>query len=481
MSKIHLNAILKIAGGVLLIESISYLLCIPVALIYSESILPFVWSILATIIPGLLLFLFVPRSIKEELSNKEGYISVTMAWIVLTICGTLPYLFSHVTNDFISAIFESASGYTTTGATIFSDVELLPYSILFWRSLTHWIGGIGIIVLVIIILPTLKVGGYNLFSLEFSIKEKILPKTKSIAKTIVLIYLALTIAEIIFLVAGKMKFFDSVCITFGTVATGGFSVRNTSLESYSPYLQYVVTAFMFLSATSYVVLFFLYKRNFKKVRANDEFLFYFLVTILAISFITVLLLFKTDRDFNTSLRHAAFQVVAQITTTGFATTDYMAWPKTGWFFMFLLLFAGGCTGSTTGGIKMAKHLLSLKNMKGLLIKLQHPNAVYPIKLNGRMVPENINYTMILFVFIYIITFVIGAFIISITGVPVNEALGGSASALANVGPGLGASGNMGNFSAFNHASKLTMSVLMIVGRLEIFTVLAIFTKSFWRG
>lgn len=480
MSKTNIRALLKIIGAILLLEPCFYLLCVPVALIYSEPLYPFLWSIIITLIPGLLLYFLIPHSIYDKLTSREGYLGVTLAWIVLIIAGTFPFLISGSIPGFIKALFESTSGYTTTGASILPEVESFPRSILFWRSLTHWIGGIGIIVLAIIILPSLKVGGYNLFSLEFSIKQKILPKTKSIAQTIVIIYFIVTVLQVLFMLAGGADLFDSLCITFGTVATGGFSTRNTSLESYSPYIQYVVAAFMFISATSYVVLYFLLRRDFKKIKSNDEFGFYLLFVAVAIAIVTTILFTQTDRDFFTSLRHSVFQVIAQITTTGFATSDYMQWPRIGWFLMFVLLFAGGCTGSTTGGIKMARHLIAFRNIRITFRKLQHPNAVYPVRLNGRIIPDEINYTLLTFIFIYIITFLAGSLIIIITGIPVHEALGASATALANVGPGLGRSGNMGNYAHFNQAAIFTMSILMLIGRLELFTMMAIFTRSFWK-
>lgn len=464
----------------MLIESAFMLLCFPVALIYSETILPFVWSILCALIPGLLLFFLIPLSIHETLSSREGYLSVTLAWFAITLFGALPYIFSGTIPDFFAALFESTSGFTTMGGTTFAEVESLPKSILFWRSLTHWIGGIGIIVLVIIVLPALKIGGYNLFSLEFSIKQKILPKTKSVAKVVLFIYLVLTLTEILFLLAGNMSLFDSICHTFGTVATGGFSTKNTSIAGYSHYIQYVIAIFMFASAANYGVIYYAMMRDFKKIKLNDEFGFYLFFVTASVVFVTLILFAGTDRDFSTSFRHAFFQVTAQISTTGFATTDYMMWPATGWFFMFILLFVGGSTGSTTGGIKMARILIVLKNMKNVLVKLQHPNAVIPIRLNGKQLTESINSMMLLFVFMYIIIFVIGTMILILSGIPVNEAAGGSISAMSNVGPGLGASGNMGNYSAFNDVALFTMTILMILGRLELFTLLAIFTRSFWR-
>ncbi len=481
MRQINFKAILKIVGLILLITSASFLFCIPVALVYDETLWPFLLSSVVTLVPGLMLYFLIRYSLKEKVSTREGYLSVTLAWVTMVLCGTLPYLFSGIITDFIRALFESVSGYTTTGATITADVESVPRSILFWRSLTHWIGGIGIILLVIIVLPTLKIGGYSLFSLESSLKQKILPKTKSIAMTFLMIYLAISAAEFIILIIGGLGVFEGICITFGTVATGGFSVRNTSLAEFSPFLQYVVAIFMFLSASSYFLYFFMIKKEFSKVKENEELWFYVFFVTASVVFVTLTLYFGTERDFSTSLRHSFFQVIAQITTTGFATSDYMAWPAIGWFFMFLLLFAGGSTGSSTGGIKMARHLIALKNMKFVFKRLQHPNAIFPIKLNNRIVPENINVMMLLFIFIFLIVFIAGALLMMITGIPVKEAAAASVTAMANVGPGLGASGNMGNYTSFNDVSLMIMSFLMLIGRLEIFTILALFTRSFWNN
>ena len=481
MTNINLKSLIDLAGLILIIIGAFFCLCIPVALIFSESILPFVYPAIITLIPGLLLYIFLKSPLEERISAREGYLSVTMAWIIITICGTLPYFFSGVITNFPQAWFESTSGFTTTGASILADVESVPKSILFWRSLTHWIGGLGIILLVIIILPTLKIGGYNLFSLESSVKQKILPKTKSVAYTFLMIYLVISALEVILLKVGGLGFFESICITFGTVATGGFSIRNNSLADFSPYLQYVVAVFMFMAATNFVLYYLLIKRDFKKIRDNEELWFYFFFVTAAVVFITLTLYISTDRDFSTAFRHSFFQTIAQITTTGFATTDYMAWPAVGWAFMFLLLFAGGCTGSTTGGIKMARHLLVLKNMKSVFLRLSHPNVVSPIRLNGKIVPDNINLLMLLFIFIFILIFLVGAMIMAISGIPVLEAAGASVTAMSNVGPGLGASGNMGNYTAFNNIAIVTMTLEMVIGRLEVFTIMALFTRSFWKN
>jgi trk system potassium uptake protein TrkH len=480
MSTINFRSVLKITGLVLMISAISFSLCIPVAFIYEEPILPFILALISAGLPGTLLYILIKTPITQKVSGREGYLSVTLGWLALVLSGMLPYVFTGEIKGFTNMLFESVSGYTTTGASILTDIEKLSKSVLFWRSLTHWIGGIGIILLVIIILPSLKVGGYNLFSMESSLKEKILPRTKTIARTVLLIYLGLTVAETVMLTAGGMNLFDGICHSFGTIATGGFSTRNTSIAGYSGYIQYVIAAFMFLSATSYVVFYFIIKRAFSRVSANEEFWFYIFFTTAAVVSVTLILYTGTERDFEESFRHSLFQVISTITTTGYATSDYTQWPVAAYVLIFFLIFAGGSTGSTTGGIKMARHLISLKNLRNVTVRLQHPNAVMPVKLNGQIVTDNINSLMTVFIQLFILFFIAGMMIMILSGIPAIEAAGASAASLACVGPGMGASGNLGNFAHFNSIARITMVLLMIIGRLEIFTILAVFTKSFWK-
>lgn len=474
-------SISRILSTILLIEAGSFLFCLPVALIYREPLYPFLLSSALIGAFSVLLRIIGRKSDPGQISKRDTYLIVTFAWLLFPLAGALPYLISGTIPSFINALFESVSGFTTTGASILANVEMLPYSILFWRSLTHWIGGIGIIVLVILILPSLKITGYHLFSLESSLKEKIHPRMKGVVYRILLIYVGLTFLEVVFLVLGNMNIFDSLCHAFGTVATGGFSPKNTSLSGYSPYIQYVTAVFMFLAATSYIVYYYALNGNLSKIAKNEEFWFYFFMVTASVVFVTLTLYFKTDRNFELSFRHAFFQVISQITCTGFATTDYMAFPTIGMFFMFLIMFLGGSTGSTTGGIKMARHLIALKNLRSSFIKIQHPNAVIPIKLNGRMVSDEVVNQVMIFISLYLLVFVAGNLMMQLTGISIMESSGASATCLAGIGPGLGASGNMGNFTHFNSTAKVTMMLLMILGRLELFTLLTIFTRSFSRN
>jgi trk system potassium uptake protein TrkH len=480
MKLINPLIILRILSTILLIETLSYLACLPVAYIYSEPATPFYISAGVTFI----LYMAMSRMSKDadinRFSNRDGYIAVTIAWLLFSVLGTLPYLFSGTIPSFVNAFFESTSGFTTTGSSILTDVESLPYSILFWRSLTHWIGGIGIIVLVIIILPSLKVTGYQLFSLESSLREKIHPKTKAIGFRILFIYLGLTAAETILLSLGDMKLFDSICHSFGTIATGGFSTKNTSLMLYSPYSQYVVMIFMLLAGTSQVIYYYLVKMNFKKIRQNEEFWFYLIVAIIAGTLATLILLSNSTKTFEESFREGFFQVISIMTCTGFASADYIIWPMAGVFLIFLLLFSGGSTGSTSGGIKIARHLIVLKNIKNIFVKLNHPKSVSFVRLNGKNVAENTNISILSFVVLYMFMFILGTIIIIITGVDIQTASSSVATCMAGIGPGIGTVGPMSNFAHLPEVSKVILSLLMIIGRLEIITVFTIFTSTFWK-
>ncbi len=480
MKLINPLLILRILSTILIIETIAFIFCLPVVLIYKESPDPFYWSAGITFVLSATFYLVSRKANTDNFSSRDGYLSVTLSWVVFSLFGTLPYLMSGTIPSFINAFFESTSGFSTTGSSILTDVEALPYSILFWRSLTHWIGGIGIIVLVIIVLPSLRVTGYQLFSLESSLKEKIHPKTKAVGFRILFIYLGLTLAEIILLNMGDMTLFDSICHSFGTIATGGFSTRNNSLMFYSSYTQYIVMIFMLLAGTSQVIYYYLVKFNFKKIRLNEELWFYVIVAIMAGAIATIILLVDSTRTFEESFREGFFQVISIITCTGFATADYIIWPATGVLLIFLLMFSGGSTGSTSGGIKIARHLIVLKNIKNVFIKLNHPKSISLIRLNGKSVTENTNISILSFVVLYLFLFILGTIIIIITGIDPVTASSSVATCMAGIGPGLGTVGPMSNFGGMPGISKFILSLLMIIGRLEIITVFTIFTRTFWK-
>lgn len=480
MKLINPLLILRILSTILIIETISFLFCLPVALIYKESVAPFLLSAACTGILAISFFPFSQNADYNKFSSRDGYLVVSLAWLLFLSMGALPYIFSGTIPSFIDAFFESSSGFTTTGSTIIEDVEILPYSIHFWRSLTHWLGGIGIIVLVIIILPSLRITGYQLFSLESSMKDKIHPKTKAIGLRILIIYIGLTLAQLVLLWIGDMDLFDSICITFATIATGGFSTKNSSLMFYSNYSQYIVMLFMFLAGTSQVVYYYLVKLNFKKIKQNEELWFYLITVIFAGVAVTSILLVESTMTLESAFRNGFFNVISMLTTTGFSSADYLLWPVSAILIIFLLLFAGASTGSTTGSIKMARHLIALKNIKSIVVKLSHPNALTNIRFNGKVISEKTNISIISFIVLYLFIFLIGTILIVINGPDLISAASAVAASLGNVGPALGSLGPMSNYAHLSQASKLILSLLMIIGRVEIITFFVLFTRSFWK-
>jgi trk system potassium uptake protein len=480
MKLINPILIMRVLSTILLIITVCFILCIPVALYYNEPISPF---LLSTVVTGLIYLIFPVFSWDETLyrpTNREGYLAVTLAWIILSLTGSLPYLLSKTIPSFINAFFESASGFTTTGSSILENVEELPHSILFWRSLTHWVGGLGIIVLVIIILPSLRITGYHLFSLESSLKEKIKPKTKEVVIRILYIYTGLTVTETVLLTMGDMDLFDSICHSFGTMATGGFSTKNDSLMSFSSYSQYIVMIFMALAGTSQVIFYYLVKSRFNKIKENEELRFYTGLLLFTGILASIILLLNSSKTVETAFREGFFQIVSIITCTGFASADYLLWPSAIILLVFLLMFSGGSTGSTSGGIKIARHLIVLKNIRNVLFRLNHPKSVSLIKLNGKKIAEKTSISILTFIVLYVFLFITWTGIILIDGVDLMTSASSVASCMAGIGPGLGSVGPMCNYASMPELSKIVLIMLMIIGRLEIITVFIIFSKTFWK-
>jgi len=480
MKLINPLVIIFILSTILLITAASFLLCIPVAMIYDESPGPFLLSALTTAAVSLLLYGISRKEFREKANIREGSLSVSLAWLVLSAAGALPYLFSGTIPSFTNAFFETASGFTTTGASILSDIESLPYSILFWRSLTHWIGGLGIIMFVIIIMPSLGMTANQLLPLESSLKEKIHPKTKAVAVRLFYVYLALTLTQVLLLTAGEMNLFESICHTFGTVSTGGFSTKNTSLINYSAWSQYIIILFMFLSGVSFVIYYYIVKFNFLKVRHNDELWFYLAVTMVLGVLMSCILLANTTKPAEQAFREVFFLVVAFITTTGFVSADYLKWPAAGIIILFLLFFGGASTGSTTGSIKMVRHLLVIKNIRSSFARLVHPNMITQIRVSNKPISDQSNLSATSFLIIYIFIFLVASVILVITGLDLLTATSAAASSLGNVGPGFGSIGPVFNYMHLPPISKYICSLLMIIGRLEIYTFFILFTRSFWR-
>lgn len=479
---INYEIVFKVLSRNLFIASAALLFTAGIALHYSEPLAPFISSFLIATITGMMFHLLTLKQKGEKtLQRKDAYITVTFSWLFISIIGAIPYILSGAIPSATDAFFESVSGFTTTGSSILTDIESLPKSILFWRSFTHWIGGIGIIVLVIIVMPTLHIGGYHLFTLESSFQEKIQPRIKSIGIRLLSIYLALTFLEIILLLLGRMNLFESTCHAFGTIATGGFSPRNTSIAEYSPYIQYVVMAFMFLSGTNFIIHYYLIKRNLDKIRQNDEFRFFSLTVLFIGIIVSSVLIFEMQKPVEESFREGFFQVISIVTCTGYATADYLQWPDIAWIIIFFSMFLGGSTGSTAGGIKMARHLVVFKNISKAFSRLVAPNAVLPhVRINKNILNDESNNSILTFVSVYFLVYITGSLLLMALGIDFKTAGSSAATCMAGIGPGIGTVGPASNFAHLPDLGKLILSSLMILGRLEIYTVIILFTPHFWK-
>lgn len=481
--RLNIRLILNILGLLLILNGISMLLCLPFSFYYREEVWHLSVSGGITFFTGLFTWLTTRREQNKELKKKDGYLIVTLGWICMSTFGTLPYILSDTIPDFTNAFFETISGYTTTGASIMTDIEAAPKGILFWRSLTQWIGGMGIIVLAVAILPILGIGGMQLFVAEAPgiSPDKMKPRIKEVAKRLWLIYLGLTIAEMVLLMLGGMTFYDAINHSLTTMATGGFSTKNASVAYYeSAYIQYVIIIFMFLAGTNFTITYFGLKGRFRKVWGNEEFRNYLIIVVVLALAISFFVFSSKWEGFEKSFRDSLFQVVSVITTTGYVTADYTAWAPFLTIVFFLLMFLGGSTGSTAGGIKVVRHTLLFKNSFLEMKRQLHPSAVIPVRLNGVAVHQNITYNVLAFVMIYLLIFGIGVFLLSFSGVEFDTALGAVATSLGNIGPGLGEVGPVNNFYSITPFGKWLLSFLMLLGRLELFTVLMLFNMNFWQ-
>ena len=458
-------------------------LCLPISFYYGEQDwTAILTSSLITIGIGALLKYLTRNKKSKELKKKDGYLIVTAGWIFMSIFGALPYIISGSIPDFSNAFFETISGYTTTGASILTDIEAVPNGILFWRSLTQWIGGMGIIVLALAILPFLGIGGMQLFVAEAPgiTPDKLQPRIQETAKRLWFLYVGLTLAEAIALYVAGMGAFDAVNHSLTTMATGGFSTKNDSLQFAEPVIQYIVIFFMFLAGTSFTLTYFALKRNFKKVFKNEEFKVYLSFTVVITLIVTITLLVVSDEPFEASFRDALFQVVSLITTTGFVSADYTSWAPFLSVIFFILLFVGGSAGSTAGGVKVIRHIVLFKNSFLELKRQLHPSAIMPVRISGQAVEQSIVYNVLAFIMIYILVFLVGVTLLSTMNVDFNTAFGAVATSLGNVGPGIGDVGPLDNFSEMPTGGKWLLSALMLLGRLELFTVLMLLTPHFWR-
>ena len=480
---INFRIIARVFSLLLIVEGLFMLISAGISLLYNEhTVTSFCYSALITIVTGGIVFTPL-RNEERVYGNKEGYIIVTGIWLIFSLFGTLPFLLTGSINSFGDAFFESMSGFTTTGATILTNIESLPHGILFWRSLTQWMGGIGIIFISLSFFPVVKSINIQLAATEFTGQptDKIHPRIKDAAKRLLIIYFIITLAEALFLTAGGMPLFDSVCHSFSTLSTGGFSTRNNGIAAFaSPYIMTVITVFMFIAGTNMAVVYFAIKGNYRKSVGNNEFVSYALICLVFIFIGAAVLYLRGGGSLGKTILDGAFHIVSIISTTGFYTQDYNLWGYLMILIIFILMFTGGTAGSTSGGIKIIRLLLITKNNRQELKRLIHPNAFIPVRLDKHIIQQSSIHNILVFITLYFFVICLSTFIISSMGYDMVTSFSTSASMLGNIGPSLGNFGPFTNYSTVPMAGKWFLSGLMLLGRLELFTVMILFSRSFYR-
>lgn len=478
----NFRVVLRVLGIILICEALLMLPSLAVSFFYGgEASAAFVISILITAAAGVPLIYI--KANKSEIYARDGFAIVALGWILLSLFGSFPFVISGVTPSLIDAFFEASSGFTTTGASILTQVEGLPREIIFWRSFTHWVGGMGVIVLTLAILPSIGASGAQMMKAESPgpTPEKIVPKVAETAKILYSIYIAITIIEIILLKIAGLPLFDSAIHAFGTVGTGGFSSMNSSIGGYNNLsAEIIITIFTFICAANFTLYYQMLKGDLKAPFKDTEFRFYSCVVLVSIILITIDLYGTVFGTIGESLRHSSFQVVTIISTTGYASTNFGEWPMFSKIVLFILMFIGGCAGSTSGAIKNIRVLLLFKVMKRELMQIIHPRAVYLVRIDGRTVEERTISEVLGFFFMYILIFIAAVLVISLENLDWATTITSVAATLGNVGPGFGIVGAEGNYSTLSDLSKLVLSMCMIVGRLELYPILLLGVPSFWK-
>lgn len=521
LKKINFPIIFRLLGVMLMVNALFMLMCVPVSIYYHEATYKGLGLASAvTAIAGSILF-FSNRKAQKDIGKREGYLIVSLGWVVMALFGTFPYLLSvpylssevlqENTINLTNAYFEVMSGYSTTGASILNDIEIMPKGILLWRSMTHWLGGMGIIVLTLAILPLLGIGGMQLFVAEAPgiSADKLHPRITDTAKRLWGLYVILTLIQVVLLYVAGMNLFDSVNHAFATISSGGFSTKNASVAYWNdnPLIQYIICVFMFFAGTNFIIIYYLFKRNFKKIISNSEFLYYSGIVI-GLTIISTLVVHlysdaglssvfhpgvKVDEFGNkffsleSSFRHSLFSILSVITTTGFVSADFTQWAPFLTAIYFALMFVGGSAGSTAGGVKIIRHIILIKNSWFELKRLIHPNAIIPIRLGKKSLDKKVVFHVMAFFIAYIVIFMTATIIltfIDFTNESISSeffsSMGVAATTLGNIGPALGKYGPVNNFAEMSSIAKWFCSFLMLLGRLEIFTVLILFTPFFWK-
>ena len=467
-------------GWLLLFESAFFAVPIITAAAYKETeILSFALSMLICAAFAAIFLIGKPKN--RVLYAREGFVIVALSWIFISIFGSLPFVFSGVTNSYIDALFETVSGFTTTGATIFSDVEALPNSINIWRCFTHWIGGMGVLVFILAFIPLS--GGQNMHIMKAESTgpsvSKLVPRVRTTALILYVIYFALTILQFILLLCGGMSVFEALCTAFGTAGTGGFGIKNDSFNSYSPYLQIVVTAFMLLFSLNFSAYYLAFKGKFKDA-LSTEIKVFLCVVATAIAIITFNI-YKTFGSVGEALRHAAFTVASMISTTGYSTVDFDLWPSICQVVLVLIMFVGACVGSTGGGIKISRFIILFKGIGNEIKRLLHPRRVQKITIDDRTVETDVVRSVNSYIMVFLSIFITSLLLISIENHDLVTNFTAVTATINNIGPGLSKVGPTQNFAFFSSPSKLVLMFNMLAGRLELFPMLLLFSPSTWRN
>ena len=476
----NFRIIAYIVGWVCNFQAMFMVLPCITALIYQEhEFFAFLISMIVCLIGGLPLTIRKPKN--KVFYTKDGCVAVALSWFALCISGAVPFVLSGAIPHPIDAFFETVSGFTTTGSSILTDVEVLPHCILIWRSFTHWIGGMGVLVFLLSLLPL--AGGYHMNLMKAESPgpsvSKLVPQVQSTAKILYSIYLTLTVIEFVLLLFGKMSVFDALTTSFGTAGTGGFGIKNDSIAGYSPYIQYVVTIFMILFGINFSAYFLLLSKKLRQAIHMEEVRWYLIIIFASIVFIS----FNARAMFSTleeTIRHVSFQVASVITTTGFATTDFDLWPEFSRTILVILMFIGACAGSTGGGIKVSRFILLIKTMKKELHTYLHPRSVRKIQMDGKVVEHNVLRSTNVYMIAYILIFVASVLLISLDNFDLTTNFTAVSATLNNIGPGLELVGPTQNFSLFSNGSKLILIFDMLAGRLELFPLLLLFVRDSWR-
>ncbi len=482
----NLKLVTNVLGLLIGICGLAMLLALPFSFYYhSGDHQAILISGFGSMLLGALVWLLTRDSSRTELRKRDGYLIVTLGWLVMSAIGALPYVVSGAIPSYTDAFFETISGFTTTGATILGqEIEALPKGLHFWRAMTHWIGGMGIIVLTIAILPLLGIGGMQLYAAEVPgpTPDKLTPRIKETAKRLWIIYVALTFLEAILLIFGGMNFFEALCHAMSTLSTGGFSTRQGSMGDFNAYHQYVVTLFMFLAGTNFALTYAALRGKPIRLWQNEEFRVYLYLTVGLILIVTGIVWFQTDGGLEQSFREASFQVLAIITTTGFGTADYTQWGAFATILFFFLMFSGASAGSTSGGIKVIRILVVTKNSLLELKRQLYPKAILPVRFNGKAIQGDVVSKILVFFLFFVLWFFIGTLVMAALGLDVASAMGATIATLGNIGPGIGSvgPGDPQNFAAIQDGGKWFLSFLMLLGRLELFTVMLVIMPFYWR-